>query len=104
VLRHAVRRATIQFNFRLYSVLRRVLRCVTIHFIFRLFNMLRRAMIYSKFSLSGVCGCALRRTTLCVIFIFNSSVSLRASPRDDSFNFKFSLSVASRPSPRDDTF
>jgi hypothetical protein len=96
VLRHAVRRATIQFNFRLYSVLRRVLRCVTIHFIFRLFNMLRRAMIYSKFSLSGVCGCALRRTTLCVIFIFNSSVSLRASPRDDSFNFKFSLSVASR--------
>jgi hypothetical protein len=56
-------------------------------FYFRLFNVLRRefrrATIYSKFSLSGVCRCALRRATLYVIFIFNSSVSLR----DDSFNF-----------------
>jgi hypothetical protein len=86
-MRRALRRATIQFNFRIFSVLRRA----TIHFIFRLFNMLRRvfrrATIYSKFSLGGVCGCALRRATLYVIFILNSSVSLRASSRDDSFNF-----------------
>jgi hypothetical protein len=51
---------------------------------------------YFKFSSSDVCCRALRRTTLDVIFIFNSSVLLRASSRDDSFNLKFSLSIASR--------
>jgi hypothetical protein len=61
-------------------------------------------MFCFKFSLSDVCCRALRRATLDVIFIFNSSVSLRASSRDDSFNLKFSLSVASRASPRDNSF
>jgi hypothetical protein len=72
-------------------VLRRALRHVTIHFNFRLFNVLRRAFSHVtfcfKFSSSGVCHRALRRAALYVIFIFNSSVSLRTSSRDDSFNF-----------------
>jgi hypothetical protein len=72
-------------------VLRRVLPRATIHFNFRLFNVLcrafHRAPIYSKFSVSDVCRRALRRTTLYVIFTFNSSVSLHASSRDDSFSF-----------------
>jgi hypothetical protein len=50
VLRHALHRATIQFNSRLFSVLHRALRRVTIQFIFRLSNRschaLRRAAIY----------------------------------------------------------
>jgi hypothetical protein len=57
-----------------------------------------------KFSLSDVCCRALRHMTLDVIIIFNSSVSLRALSRDDSFNVKFSPSVASHASPRDDSF
>jgi hypothetical protein len=47
----------------------------------------RHATIYSKFSVSDVCRRALHRVTLYVIFIFNSSVSLRASLCDDSFSF-----------------
>ena len=90
-LHYVLRRATIYFKFRFISVLRHALRRSTIHFYFRLFNVLhrefRRATIYSKFSLSGVCRCAIRRATLYIIFIFNSSVSWRASSRDDSYNF-----------------
>jgi hypothetical protein len=108
VLRRALCRTTILFNFRLFTVLRRALRHTMIHFIFRLFNRLcralRRAMIYFRLSSSGVCGCALYRATCCVAFIFNSSISLRASPRDDPFNFKFSRSVVSRVSLRDNPF
>jgi hypothetical protein len=91
VPRRALRRATIYFKFIFISVLRRALRHVTIHFNFRLFNVLRRAFSHVtfcfKFSSSGVCHRALRRAALYVIFIFNSSVSLRTSSRDDSFNF-----------------
>jgi hypothetical protein len=58
-----------------------------IDFNFRLFNVLRRATIYSKFRLSDVCCRALRRAMIYVIFIFNSSVPLRASSHDDSFSF-----------------
>jgi hypothetical protein len=91
VLRHALCRATIYFKFRFISVLCRAFHCTTIHFNFRLFNVLRRAfrraIFCFKFSLSGVCRRALRRATLYVIFMFNSNVSLRASSRDDSFNF-----------------
>jgi hypothetical protein len=87
VLRRALRRATIHFKFRFISVLRRA----TIHFNFRLFNVLchvfSRAAFCCKFSLNCVCRRALRRPTLYIIFVFNSSVSLRASSRDDSFNF-----------------
>jgi hypothetical protein len=86
---YVLRRATIYFKFRFISVLRHMLHRMTIHFNFRLFNVLRRAFyratIYFKFSLSGVCRRALRRATLYVIFIFNSSVLLRALSRDDSF-------------------
>jgi hypothetical protein len=72
-------------------MLRGALRRTMIHFNFRLFNVLRRAfsrtMFCFKFSSSGVCRRALRRATLYISFIFNSSVSLHASSRDDSFNF-----------------
>jgi hypothetical protein len=44
-------------------------------------------MLCFKFSLSDVCRRSLRRVTLYVIFILNSSVSLCASSRDDSFSF-----------------
>jgi hypothetical protein len=87
VLCRAFRCATIRFKFRFISVLRRT----TIHFNFRLFNMLCRAFSRTtfcfKFGLSDVCRRALRRATLYVIFIFNSSVSLLALSSDDSFNF-----------------
>jgi hypothetical protein len=86
-----LRRATIHFKFRFINVLRRVLRRTTVHFNFRLFNVLRRAFccvtFCFKFSLSDVCRRAFRHATLYVILIFNSSVSLRAPSRDDSFNF-----------------
>jgi hypothetical protein len=69
-------------------VLRRALRRVMIHFNFRLFNVLHRTFSHVtfcfKFGLSGIGRRALRRATPYVIFIFNSSVSLRASSRDDS--------------------
>jgi hypothetical protein len=71
-LRRTLRRATIDFNFRLFNVLR---------------HAFRRATIYSKFRLSDVCCRALRRATIYVIFIFNSSVLLRASSRDDLVSF-----------------
>jgi hypothetical protein len=91
VLRSALRCATIHFKFRFISVLRRALCRTTIHFNFRLFNVLHRAFSQVAFcfrlSLNGVCCRALHRATLYVIFVFNSSVSLRASLRDDSFNF-----------------
>jgi hypothetical protein len=65
------------------NVLRRALRRATIHFKFGLFNVLlrrasNRATFHFKFSLGDVYRCALRRTTLDVIFIINSSVSLCA--------------------------
>jgi hypothetical protein len=72
VLRHALRRATVHFNFRLFSVLRRAFRHATVSF---------------EFSLSGVGRRAFRRATLYVIFIFNSGISWHAPSRDDSFNF-----------------
>jgi hypothetical protein len=120
VLRRTLRRATIQFNFRLSSVLCRALRRATIHSIFRLSNRLRRTLrrttIYFnlisdilvccvaclvawrsifKFNLSDVCCRALRRVMLDVIFIINSSVSLRAPSRDDLFfsPFRFICAV-----------
>jgi hypothetical protein len=69
----------------------RAFRRATIHFKLRFIGMLRRAFSHAvfcfKFSLIGVCHRALHRATLYVIFVFNSSVSLRASSRDDSFNF-----------------
>jgi hypothetical protein len=87
MLRHTM----IYFKFIFISVLRRALRRATIHFNFSLSNVLRRAFSRAtfcfKFSSSGVCRRALRRATLYVIFIFNSSVLLHASSRDDSFNF-----------------
>jgi hypothetical protein len=72
VLRRAFRRATVHLKFRLFNVWRRASSCVTFHF---------------KFSLSDVCCRALRHATLDVIFIINSTVSLRASSHDDSFYF-----------------
>jgi hypothetical protein len=81
----------ISFKFSLISVLRRALRRTTIHFNFRLFNVLHRAFSRAKFYFklisSDVCRRALPLATLYVIFVFNSSISLRASSRDDSFNF-----------------
>jgi hypothetical protein len=69
----------------------RALRRGTVHLKFRLFNVRRRASSRAtfrfKFSLSDVCCRALRRAMLVVIFIINSSVSLCASSRDDSFYF-----------------
>jgi hypothetical protein len=89
VLRRALRRATIHFKFRFISVLRCGLRRATIHFNFSLRNVLhcalRRATFIFKFSLISVCHRALRRATFRVNFRFNSSVSLRALSRDDSF-------------------
>jgi hypothetical protein len=83
VLRRALRRVPIHFKFRFISVLRRA----TFYFNFRLFNVLRRTTFCFKFSLNGVCRRALRRATIYVIFIFNSSVLLRASSRDDLVSF-----------------
>jgi hypothetical protein len=60
VLRHALRRTTVHFNFRLFSVLRRTFRHATVSF---------------EFSLIGVGRRAFRRAALYVIFIFNSGVS-----------------------------
>jgi hypothetical protein len=80
VLRRALRRATIHFNFRLINVCHRASRRTTFCF---------------KFSLDDVCCRALRRTTLDVIFIINSSVSWRAPSRDESFYSYFNLSVVS---------
>jgi hypothetical protein len=89
----ALRRATIHLNFRLFNVLRRALRRVTIHLKFRLFNVWRRASSRAtfrfKFNLCDVRCRALRRATLDVIFIINSSVSLRAPSRDDLFYSPF---------------
>jgi hypothetical protein len=86
-----LRRAMIYFNFRFISVLRHALRRVMVHLKFSLFNVRRcassRATFRFKFSLSDVCCRALRRTTFDVISIINSSVSLHASSRDDSFYF-----------------
>jgi hypothetical protein len=119
VLRCALRRATIRFNFGSFSMLCRALRRAMTQFNFRLFSELRRALhratiqsIFSdyrttfrfKFSLSDVCCHALRRTTFDVIFIINSSILLCASSRNGLFNFKFSLSVVSHTSRRDDSF
>jgi hypothetical protein len=102
VLRRALRRTTIQFNSRLFSVLCRAM----IHFIFRLFNRLcrtlHRATIYSVRVVYAVVRFVARR--FASPSSLNSSVLLRASPRDDPFNFKFSLSVASRTSQRNDSF
>jgi hypothetical protein len=67
-----LRRAMIQFKFRLFNVRRR---------------MFRRTTFCFNFSLSDVCCRALRRATFDVIFIIYSSVSLRASSHDDSFYF-----------------
>jgi hypothetical protein len=71
------------------DVLRRALRRTTIHFNFRLFNVWRRASsratFHFKFSLDDVCRRALRRAMLDVIFIISSSVSWRAPSRDESF-------------------
>jgi hypothetical protein len=64
-----------------------VLRRATVYLKFRLFNVWRhassRVMFRSKFSLSDVCCRALRRATLDIIFLINSSVS----SRDDLFHF-----------------
>jgi hypothetical protein len=78
-----------RFNLNLIfiSVLRRALRCAAVHLKFRLFNVWRRATFRFKFSLSDVYCRALRRATLDLIFIINSSVSWRASSCDDSFYF-----------------
>jgi hypothetical protein len=84
-----LRRATIHLNFRLFNVLRRALHRAMIHLKFRLFNVWCRASSHAtfhfKFSLCDVCCRALRRATLDVIFIINSSVSLRAPSRDYLF-------------------
>jgi hypothetical protein len=90
-LRHGLHRATIYFNFRFISVLCRVFHHATVRLKFRLFKVWRRAssraMFCFKSSSSDVCCHALRLTTFDVIFIINSSVSLCASSRDDSFYF-----------------
>jgi hypothetical protein len=63
---------------------------------------LRRATIYLVRAVYAVVRFIVRR--FASPSSLNSSVSLRASPRDDPFNFKFSLSVVSRTSLRDDSF
>jgi hypothetical protein len=87
VLRRALRRVTIYFKFSFISVLCRALCRATIHLKFRLFNVWPRASSRTtfrfKFSLCDVRCRALRRATLDIIFIINSSVSLRAPSRDD---------------------
>jgi hypothetical protein len=70
VLRHALRRATIRLNFRLFNVWRRASTCATFCF---------------KFSLDDVCRRAFRRAMPNVSFIIIASVSLRALSRDKSF-------------------
>jgi hypothetical protein len=77
----------IHFNFRFISVLCRTLRRATVHLKFSLFNVWHRATFRFKFGLSDVCCRVLRRATFDVISIINSSVSWRASSRDDSFYF-----------------
>jgi hypothetical protein len=71
------------------NVLRRALRRATIHFNFKLINVWRRASSRAtflfKFGLDDVCRRALRRTTVDVIFIINSSVSWCAPSRDELF-------------------
>jgi hypothetical protein len=71
------------------NVLRRALRRATVHFNFRLINVWRRASSHAtfcfKFSLDDVYRRALRRMTLDVIFIINSIVSWRAPSREESF-------------------
>jgi hypothetical protein len=69
-------------------VLRRALRRAKIHFNFRLFNVWHRASsratLRFKFSLDDVCRRVLRGATLDVIFIISSSVSWHAPSRDES--------------------
>jgi hypothetical protein len=99
VLRRALRRATIHLKFSLFNVLCRALHRATIHLKFSLFNVWRRVssrMTFCfKFSLCDVRCHALHRATLDVIFIINSSVSLRAPSRDDLFysSFRFICAV-----------
>jgi hypothetical protein len=104
VLRCALRRATIYFKFSFISVLRRAM----IHLKFRLFNVWRhtssRATFCFKFSLCDVRSRSLRRTTLDVIFIINSSVSLRAPSHDDLFYSLFRFICDVVRSPRDNPF
>jgi hypothetical protein len=87
VLRRALHRTAIYFKFTFISVLHRALHRATINLNFRLFNVWRRASSRAtfcfKFSLGDICCRALRRATLDVIFIINSSVSLRAPSRDE---------------------
>jgi hypothetical protein len=72
------------------NVLRRALRRAMIHFNFRLFNVRcrvsSRATLCFQFSLDDVFRRALHRATFDVIFIISSSVSWRAPSRDESFN------------------
>jgi hypothetical protein len=98
VTRFVARRPSSILDYLVCSIARRF------NLFLRLSNRLRRATFRFKFSLSDVCCRALRRATLDVIFIINSSVSWRASSHDGPFNFKFSLSVASRTSRSDDSF
>jgi hypothetical protein len=90
------------------NVLRRALRRAMIHFNFRLINVRRcassRATCRFKFSLDDVCCRAPRRTMLDILFIINSSVSWGAPSRDESFYSYISLSVVSRISLRDNPF
>jgi hypothetical protein len=90
------------------NVLRRALRRTMVHFNFRLINVWRRVSSHAtfrfKFSLDDVCRRALRRTTLDIIFIINSSVSWRAPSRDESFYSYFSVSVVSCVSSHDNPF
>jgi hypothetical protein len=69
MLRRALRRATIHFNFKLFNVRCRASSRVTVRFIF---------------SLDDVCRRALCRASFDVIFIISSSVSWRAPSRDES--------------------
>jgi hypothetical protein len=107
-LHRAICRTTIYFKFSFISALRRALRRAMIHLNSRLFNVWHRASSRATFrfklSLDDVCRRTLRCVTLDVIFIINSSVSLRAPSRGDLVYFQFSLGVASRVSPRDHPF
>jgi hypothetical protein len=70
------------------NMLRRALHRAMIYFNFILFNVWRRAsnhaMFCFKVSLDDVCRRALRRAMLDVIFIINVSASWRAPSRDES--------------------
>jgi hypothetical protein len=66
------------------NVLRRALRRTMIYFNFRLFNMWRRATFCFKVSLDDACRRALHRVMLDVIFIINVSASWRAPSCDES--------------------